>query len=159
MPLCRQERKRMKLNNKPIQIPLTLIGLIGLACVYIFHQELNIYAWVHGYHETWTDSWGTFRSTPPVQTILNKSVRYLLNDLFSILIIQGLFQNKKYTQFAVAVLVFGLIVLLPIYFSLVFYAPSGFSSMISHLHRIIMNPVLMMLLIPYFYFMDREGKA
>lgn len=127
-------------------------GLIGLCCTYILKTELNPYSWLHGVHETWHDTWATLREGPEAKTIINKTFRYLLNDLFSILIIHGLFRNRRYTRFAFQVLLFGLLFLLPVYFSLVYFASTGFSSMISHFHRIIMNPVLMMLLIPYFLF-------
>ncbi|MDZ7846825.1 MAG: hypothetical protein U5L96_08670 [Owenweeksia sp.] len=53
---------------------------------------------------------------------------------------------------------FGLFVLLPIYLYLYLQQPAGFSSMLSHLHRVVMNPVLMMLLIPAFAAQRRGAK-
>lgn len=135
-----------------------IFGFLGLSAVYVLHEHLNLYAWLHGDHEIWRDSWETLRTDPKWKIVLNKGLRYTLNDLFSIAIIHGLFKNKTYTQFAVYVLLFGLFVLLPSYLGLIFYAPSGYSSMISHFHRIIMNPVLMMLLIPYYYMMEVQKK-
>ena len=51
---------------------------------------------------------------------------------------------------------FGLIVLLPfIYLS----AVPGYSSMVSHLHRLVLNPVLMMLLIPALWHQRRTEST
>ncbi len=133
-----------------------IAGLLGLASVYVLQNQLNLYAWLHGDHYTWYGTWGLMRENPWELTITNKTFRYILNDFFSILIIHGLFQDRKYTRFAVVLLLFGLFILLPLYYSMVFFAPSGFSSMISHFHRIILNPVLMMLLIPYLYNMELQ---
>ena len=84
--------------------------------------------------------------------ILSKIFRYSLNDGFALLIIWGLFANKKYMRFAVIIFLIGLLVLLPIYLilSITFY-PNSFT-VLNHLHRIVLNPVLMMLLIPAFYY-------
>lgn len=84
--------------------------------------------------------------------VLSKSIRYLLNDTFGLMVIWGLFGNKKYLQFAVYVFLFGFLVLLPLYLILVtnFYVETR--PFLNHLHRLVLNPVLMMLLIPAFYY-------
>lgn len=135
-----------------------ILGFIGLSSVYVLQHQLNVYGWFNGDFSRWYDTYQSMNEGPKMQTVVNKSVRYLLNDVFSILIIHGLFNRKQYTQIAVGLLFFGLIVLLPAYFGLLFYAPKGFSSMISHLHRIILNPVLMMLLIPYLWMQERSNS-
>lgn len=84
--------------------------------------------------------------------VLSKSVRYLLNDTLGLMVIWGLFGNKKYLQFAVFVFLFGFLILLPLYLILVtnFYVETR--PFLNHLHRLVLNPVLMMLLIPAFYY-------
>lgn len=136
--------------------PLVILGILGLILVYLFQHQLNVWGWLHGSFDTWYDTFGTMQEGPKGQTIVNKTVRYLLNDLFSICIIHGLFRKREYTKLAIGLLLFGLLVLLPSYFIVLFYAPSGFSSMISHLHRIILNPVLMMMLIPYLWYVEKN---
>lgn len=132
----------MKINTKYL-----VLGSIGLVLTYVFQYQLNIYGWIQGDFESWQDNYEYWNDIPPLQFIINKTFRYLLNDGFSILLIHGLFNDKKFTQFAIWVMAFGLLVLMPAYFLLFLYPPQGYSSMISHLHRIVMNPVLMMLLI------------
>jgi exosortase F-associated protein len=87
-----------------------------------------------------------------------KVLRYLLNDLFAICMIHGLFRDKSFTRFSFLVMGFGLVVLLPLYFFLYLSAVPGYSSMISHLHRLVLNPVLMMLLIPALWHQRRSER-
>lgn len=149
----------MKLPFKNANWWIVIAGIVGLGITYTLQSWNNPYAWLQGEFTQWKDTWETLRYAPKSQIIINKAFRYLLNDFFSILLIHGLFQKKLYTQFAIWVLVFGLFVLLPSYLAMVFYAPSGYSSMISHFHRIIMNPVLMMLLIPYFFMLEKTEHS
>ena len=83
--------------------------------------------------------------------VFSKAFRYLLNDVLGLMVIWGLFQNRTYLQFAVYVFLFGFFILLPIYLVLVtnFYVEAR--PFLNHLHRVVLNPVLMMLLIPAFY--------
>ncbi|KAB2814507.1 exosortase F system-associated membrane protein [Phaeocystidibacter luteus] len=133
-----------------------ILGFLGLCTVYVLKHQLNVWAWLHGEHRVFYDTTENLTSFPAGEVILNKSVRYLLNDLFSIMIIHGIFQNQRYTKFAFGLLLFGMLVLLPLYFLLVYYAPDGYTSMVANVHRIVLNPVLMMLLIPYLYHMERQ---
>lgn len=144
--------------NKVLQPnwPTLLLGILGLGTVYVLKDNLNPWTWLQGYHEVWRDGTDNMSTFPVGMVVLNKTLRYVLNDLFSILIIHGLFQNRQYTRFAFGVLLFGLIVLLPTYYVLVYNTPEGHNSMVSNIHRIVLNPVLMMLLIPYFYFLERQ---
>jgi len=89
------------------------------------------------------------------QFIFNRTLRYIINDLSVILIIYVLFQNRSLTRVAFALQVFGLFVILPIYFyfKLSLEGPSEISSpLLSFIHRIVVNPILMLLLIPAFYY-------
>ncbi len=84
---------------------------------------------------------------------VNKTFRFFLNDLLTIALIQALFMNRKYTQFSFGVMLFSLFILLPMFF--LGNALSWPGSIIAMLHRLTMNPVLLMLLIPAFYFQSK----
>jgi exosortase F-associated protein len=85
----------------------------------------------------------------------NRSIRFVLNDGLTILLIYALFAERKYVVFALWVQVVGLVGILIPYFIIKFNFPSYNGPLISFLHRIILNPMLMMLLIPAFYFQKR----
>jgi len=135
------------------RILFIVLGGMGLFLVYFFQHYLDFHTvlfkgqWPQELNYT-----ADFKKVESFSFIVNKVGRYLLNDLFTIAIIYGLFYEKKYLRFAFVVLLFGLIFLLPAYLFIYLAMPVWFSSLLSHLHRIVLNPVLMMLLIPaYFY--------
>lgn len=126
-----------------------VLGALGLVLVYVFQLQL-FYDPFQAFQPD-----GEFISAPQVDVIpyiTAKVVRYMLNDGFALLIIWGLFGNKRYMRFAVIIFLIGLFVLLPLYLvmSLNFYASAY--AFLNHLHRLVLNPVLMMLLIPAFYY-------
>ena len=132
------------------------IGVIGLFLVYFFQEYLDFHSVFFEFSAPERLPYGVaFIDIETFPFIVNKAGRYILNDLFSISLIYGLFGERKYARFAFFVMLFGLFVLLPVYLYLYLAQPEGFSSMISHLHRVVMNPVLMMLLIPAFYFQKK----
>lgn len=88
--------------------------------------------------------------------ILSKVLRYILNDGFALLLIWGLFGNKRYMRFAMLVFLLGLVVLLPLYLVLTLHYYTSAYAFLNHLHRLVLNPVLMMLLIPAFYYQRRS---
>jgi len=79
---------------------------------------------------------------------LNKFARFLLNDFAVILLIHGIFYERKYVALAMYVLSFGFLFLLLPYLFLVNQYPEYNGPLYSHLHRLIMNPILLLLLIP-----------
>lgn len=136
-------------------------GGIGLVLVYVFQDYLNLYNGLFG-DGSWKIPYvGTdyLDHMSKAEFIVNKIFRYLLNDFFSILIIHGIFLKKSYTRFAILLMAFGLLILLPLYFYFYLASVPGFSSMISHMHRLVLNPVIMMLLIPALWYQSQvQGK-
>lgn len=132
-----------------------ILGATGLFFVYFFQDYLNFYSLLTEGTLRQLNYQLSFTEVNTFGFVLNKAGRYLLNDLFSIAIIFGIFGKRKYVRFAFYLMTFGLLVLLPVYLVLYLSQPEGFSSMLSHLHRVVMNPLLMMLLIPAFYYQER----
>jgi exosortase F-associated protein len=119
-----------------------LIGVIsgtGLLLVFLF-QKVNVAAWV-----------GTGGSQLD-HFLINRIVRFLLNDTFAIGLIYALFVEKKYVIFSVWVQMAGVFLFLLPYFVLKIYFPHYNGPLISFLHRLVLNPTLLLLLIPAFYY-------
>lgn len=131
-----------------------ILGSLGILLVYIFQFHLDIYSILFKFQVPqrieYTSDFDSIGNTTAF--IVNKVFRYLLNDGFAIMVIYALFEEKKYVRFSVWLLLFGLFVILPIYLAIFLLRPEGFSSLLGHMHRIILNPVLMMMLIPAFYY-------
>lgn len=134
------------------------LGLMGLASLYLLQNHLDFYnvliRWQAPREMAHTPDYQNVEALP---FICNKVLRYLLNDLFAIAILYGLFFKRKYLRFSFAVMVFGLVILVPVYLVIYLQQPPGLSSMLSHLHRLVMNPVLMMVLIPAFFYQEQSG--
>ena len=86
------------------------------------------------------------------------SLRYAINALLTTFIIAVLFQNKKYTKFTILVLIFGFMILLPIYnyaikeeFKLM--ANLGFT-----IRRFLLQPLFVLILIPAFFYQNYQKK-
>ena len=91
--------------------------------------------------------------------LLNRAIRFLLNDVLTIGLIYALFAERKYVIFAVYVQLAGVILFLLPYFILKVYFPSYNGPLISFLHRLIVNPTLLLLLIPAFYYQKTQNAA
>ena len=117
---------------------LVIVSLLGLICVYLY-QRLDVAAALGIKTEMWN-------------FITNRSIRFLLNDLLGILLIYALFQERRFVWFALLVQVFGLIFVLAPYFFIRFKYPELNGPLISFLHRLVFNPILVLLLIPAFYY-------
>jgi exosortase F-associated protein len=87
---------------------------------------------------------------------INRTIRFLLNDSLVVLLIYSLFAKRSFTRFAFAVQILGFLFLLLPYLILKFQWPAYNGPMISHLHRLIVNPLLMLLLIPAFYLQHQQ---
>lgn len=130
-------------------------GISGLTLVYIFQSKL------------FYDPFQYLLSKPIMNEFLevetgkyigSKILRFVLNDGLALTVIYGVFGPGKYVKFAAMVLLFGLLVLLPTYLILALYFYQETYLFINHLHRLILNPVIMMLLIPAFYVQKIKTK-
>lgn len=93
--------------------------------------------------------------TREVDFMVRKSVRVVLNDVSMLLVIIGLFHDRKVNRLAIAIQLVDAIILLPVYFyfKLTLEGTSEISTpLLSQFHRLIVNPTLMLLLIPAAYF-------
>ena len=91
--------------------------------------------------------------------LMNRTIRFLLNDALTIGLIYALFVERKYVIFAIYVQLAGVVLFLLPYFILKIYFPSYNGPLISFLHRLIVNPTLLLLLIPAFYYQRAQNAG
>lgn len=87
--------------------------------------------------------------------VFNRTLRLVLNDAACMVIIWALFKEAKYVRAAFLVFLGELLIILPVYFiiKLSLEGDSELSSpLLSQVHRIIVNPLLMLLLIVGFIY-------
>jgi exosortase F-associated protein len=124
-----------------------LIGvasLVGLIVFYLF-QKINIASLIGIDDKT-------------ASFLFNKTFRFIWNDVLMIGVIYALFGQKRFVYFALAVQVFGILFVLLPYFVLKLYFHAGNGPLISFLHRLVLNPTLMILLIPAFWLQTRQER-
>jgi exosortase F-associated protein len=93
--------------------------------------------------------------------IVNKSVRLIVNDVLCLVLIYALFEEKKYVALASWVLLFELFIVMPFYFwiKLKMEGDSEISSpLLSQIHRLVVNPMLMGILIIGLYYQKYWAK-
>jgi exosortase F-associated protein len=122
------------MNLQSRRITLGILAVLGLLALFVF-QKFNYAQSFDGL-------------SPASEFVFNRTVRFILNDSLSILLIYAIFFERKYVVFAAWVQLIGLLFLLIPYFLLRIYWPEHNGPLLNFLHRIIINPTLMLLLIP-----------
>lgn len=128
---------------------LIVLALVGLLLVFLFQRV--------SYVAVWNDLVPQAMNIENSNTvfIVNKTMRLILNDALSMLLIWSLFQNKSYLRMAFIIFLIEVGVILPIYFSLklTMEGPTEISSpLLSQIHRMVVNPLVMLLLIAGFIY-------
>jgi exosortase F-associated protein len=130
------------LKSNPLRIVFIILSLMGLVLVFLFQREDFISSFGIHFH-------------PYFHFIIKKVIRVLLNDTFMLLFIYSCFNHSALTKMAWKVQLIDTFILLPIYLilKLSIEGESEISSpLLSQLHRLIVNPILMILVIPAIYF-------
>src|SRR5688572_368960 len=115
----------------------------GLAAIFLFQQ---------------VDVVGLFcdcNVSPNVRFAIRKFIRVLLNDTFMLLLIHAWFFDSRITRIAWYIQLIDTLILLPLYL-LIKLSTEGDSEisspLLSQFHRLIVNPTLMVLVIPAVYY-------
>jgi exosortase F-associated protein len=99
---------------------------------------------------------------PYVHFVVKRFMRLFINDTFMLLLIYAWFDDKSITQLAWKLQLVDTFILLPLYLvlKLTLEGDSEISSpLLSQFHRLIVNPTLMILLIPGVYFQRMHSKT
>lgn len=127
-----------------------MIALIGVLAVRAFEQDLfydPLIEFFKGDHQHMPIpelKWGKY--------LLHVVGRYVLNSLLSLLALWALFQNKDYLKFSGLLMLGLLVLLLPALVLLIKSSEPGSYMALFYVRRFLMQPLLVLLLIPAFYF-------
>lgn len=127
--------KLLPLKNRWSRWGLALVALSLLGGVYLFQRY---------------DASGFFGMDGDGKFVINKTIRFLLNESACLLLIVSIFNQPKYLRVGFMLFLAELTILLPLYFilKLSLEGDSEISSpLLSQLHRMIVNPLLMFVLI------------
>lgn len=135
-----------------LRVSLVIASLGVLLAVYMF-QRTN---WAAFPENVFGSSFH-----PYLVFVINKTVRLVLNDMACLMLIYALFRERKYVKLAFLLFLTEIFIILPLYLvvKLTLEGDSEISSpLLSQVHRLIVNPTLMLLLMLGFYYQKYIGK-
>ena len=132
-------------NDKLVRALVGGACLAGLLLVFLFQR-------------TDVASLAGFEGKDVHRFLINRTIRFLANDFLMVGLIYALFRERKYVVFALWVQIVGMVFFLIPYFILKLRFPLYNGPLISYLHRLIMNPTLLLLLIPAFYYQRSQHR-
>lgn len=134
---------------------LISVAILVLILVFVFQRfnyALAITSWLPS---------GLEITAPNSIFIINKSVRLILNDICCMVLINVWFGDRKYLTISFYLFLVEVCLLLPLYFiiKLTLEGDSEISSpLLSQIHRLIVNPLLMFLLMAGFVYQRIQAK-
>jgi exosortase F-associated protein len=137
--------------SRAIKISLFLIAILILALTYIF-QHVS-FAGLIGLKAG--------KVHPNFAFAINRAFRMIFNDVACFMLIYLFFEEKKYLKLAFLVFLVELLIVLPVYLviKLSLEGDSEVSSpLLSQIHRLIVNPTLMILLMLGFFYQKYRKK-
>jgi exosortase F-associated protein len=148
--MAEESLKELKPVFSKNSLVLMAVAIVGLAFVFLFQRfdVLDLVCANCSFH-------------PYTHFAVKKILRVLLNDSFMLLFIHALFRDPAVTRLAWYVQLVDTLILLPIYLVIkLSYEGDAEISMplLSQLHRLIVNPTLMVLLIPAVYYQRRSKR-
>lgn len=126
-----------------------------LVMVFVF-QRFDYFGFIQSLFRFSNSIW------PYTAFVVNKVIRFLINDSICIFFIYVLFKERKYLHVAFYLFMVELFIILPLYFwiKLSTEGDSELSSpLLSQIHRLIINPTLMILLIVSLLYQKRRTGA
>lgn len=138
-----------------IRVSLFIIAILILGAVYLF-QQTNFFRFL-----AFLVPIGDDPSHPYTVFIVNKTFRLILNDFACLILIYVFFFEKKYLKIAFYLFLVEIIVLLPLYFTVKLFTEGDSeisSPLLSQIHRLIVNPTLMILLMAGFLYQNFQQK-
>lgn len=137
------------LKSRDFRVRLLFLsgGVLTLIMVYVF-QRGNPAALVGDFSEN-------------AQFVINRATRLILNDVACLAIIYAVFRDDKYLKISFWLFLVEVFIVLPAYLivKLTLEGPTELSSpLLSHVHRLIVNPMLMLLLMAGFVYQRRQIK-
>lgn len=124
------------------------LSLIGLVLIFVF-QRIDCLALLIGKESS--------AQMPNISFVLNRTVRLVLNDTFCVVIIANYFPRPEYLRLGWMIFLVELFILLPAYLAikLSVEGPTEISSpLLQPVHRMIVNPLLMIMLMSALYYQE-----
>lgn len=114
------------------------ISLVGLISFYLFQKNILEYLSLQG------QQFQVF--------LITKMIRFFVNDFLMIGVIFGVFKKLEFVKIAILVQLAGFLFLLLPYLVIKYHYPLYNGPLVSFLHRLVLNPLLLILLVPALFY-------
>ena len=136
---------------------LVFIGILGLISVRFLEDKIFYDPFLNFFK-------GDFRvaQIPEFETfklIVSHVFRFLLNLFFSAMVVHFMFLNKKWTLQAVALMTIAFLFFFPIYLWCLFSKMEIGYLFTFSVRRFVIQPIILLLIIPIFYYRKKLGKS
>ena len=125
---------------------LGIVSVSGLLLIYLFQRF------------DWARFVGLSDLANIERFVVNRSIRFVINDVLGVLLVLSLFGKKSLAIIAMYVQVLGFVFVMLPYMILKLNYPSYNGPMINFLHRLILNPLLIYLLIFFFWYQKKNRQ-
>lgn len=126
---------------------LGIVSVAGLLLIFLFQRF------------DWSALFGLTGLEKIEKFVLNRLIRFVLNDVFGVLLVLSLFGKKNLAIIAVYVQILGFVFVMIPYVILKLNYPAYNGPMISFLHRLILNPLLIYLLVFFFWYQKKNNRG
>ena len=127
-----------------------VIGIAGIVSVRIFEDQLFYDPFLNFFHEATKNA--SFPEFDWVKLIISHFLRFVLNLIFSCIIIHFIFKNKEWTAQGALLMIIIFAITFPIYLYCIsdrFEIGYLFSF---YMRRFVIQPLILLLIIPLFYY-------
>ena len=143
------------LRGNKFKIFIALVVVIGFALIRAFEKQLFYDPFLNYFKSD-------FHNLPYPQVEISKLFfglfsRYLLNSILSLILIYALFQDRDILKFSLFIYILFLIVLLGMFYIILEYFPDA-GWLLFYVRRFIIQPILVLLFIPGFYYQLQNSK-
>jgi len=144
-----------KLKENKFKIITAIVVVIGFALIRSLEKKLFYDPFLEYFNADFHSS-----PYPEVQTLkfcFGLFLRYFLNSALSLWLIYALFQDRDIFKFSLFVYAFFLMVLFAAFYIILNFFPDG-GWLLFYVRRFIIQPILVLLFIPGFYYQLQKSK-
>ena len=139
------------------RILLILVLILALVCIRAFENELFYDPFLNYFKSNYQNI--NYPVINNFKLFLNLFFRFFLNTTFSLSIIYVIFKDIEIVKFASVLFTFFFIVLIISFFICLFYFAETNKITLFYIRRFLIQPILLLLFLPGFYFQSNVAKT
>jgi exosortase F-associated protein len=146
--------KNIILNKKKLLYVVVLVALLVL--IRVFEDKIFYDPFINYFKQEFTNL--PFPEINPIKLFLSFGFRFYLNTLLSLFLLYVIFETTKIVKFSILLyMVFGSLLMISFFFVYTFFAEESKMTLF-YIRRFIIQPILVLLFIPAFYYQNKISK-